>query len=222
VTRRFLVGLLAASVAAACSGAADSTGTGEEPPEVGAADAGEAAAGVLRAVIAGDPGSAVDLTALDQMPIVALLEGMPAREALVLDDAARRAVAANFWAGFGDRLDLPDDPSLVTVGRVRGIPGTGEFSEVVLAGAGTEAGTLVSRREGDRYLVDVLASFGPVLAGNLAQVVESLEADPGAEAGRMLDQIREQRPSLMALRSRSGVSAEVRQIVGSVLARLDG
>jgi hypothetical protein len=220
VTRRLLAGLLAVAVLGACTGATDST-VGEEPAaEVGAADPGEAAAGVMRAVIAGEPEAAAGLTALDQMPIVALLEGMPVREAVALDDAARRAVAANFWAGFGDRLDLPDDPTLVTVQRVRGIPVTGAFSEVVLAGAGTQGATLVSRRDGG-WQVDVLASFGPVLAGNLAQVVESLEADPRPEAERMLDLIRDQRPSLMALRSRAGVSAEVRQIVFSILSLLD-
>lgn len=220
--RRLAALALIVALGSGCSGGADPVTTNSSDlAAIGAGAAGptEAVLIALRSAASGDYEAAAVVTVLDQMPIVAALEGVPVREALELDAPGRVAVATRFWEGFGSGIDWPDDPGRITTGAVRELPVRDTFTQVTVGVPGIEASPMVVSG-GDGWWVDVFASFGPALIGEVVQITESLASDPSDEASRFLELLRAERPSLLALRSRDDLTPAVVAAVDELLALL--
>lgn len=219
--RRSTVVVLCALLAACSSGGDPTTTEAPLDGSVGAGAAGpsEAVVLALRASASADYEAAAVVTWLDQMPIVALLEGVPPEEAAGLDLTGRLQVASRFWEGFGAGVDWPDDPGRIVATGVRPLPVAKPFSQVSVVVPGSDPAPLVAVDD-DGWRVDVIASFGPALIGEISQTAQSLAADPSEEARALFDLLVAQRPSLLALRSRTDLGPSVVTAVDEVLGLL--
>lgn len=221
--RRLLALTVIAALGAGCSGEENLTSTNpSESAVIGAGAAGptEAVLIALRSAASADYEAAAVVTVLDQMPIVAALEGVPVGEAADLDAAGRVAVATRFWEGFASGIDWPDDPARITAGTLRELPVRNTFTQVSVRVPGIEPSPMVVEGD-DGWWVDVFASFGPALIGEVVQITRSLTGDPSEEASRFVEILQAQRPSLLALRSRDDLTPEVVAAVDELLALLD-
>jgi hypothetical protein len=178
----------ALAVLAACSQAAApavSTLDLEDPVEVAVAFVGHMNGSRFS--------EAAALTELDQMALIALVEGAPAEQAAALLDGGAKQVASNYWSSFMESIA----PSLVRldVGTTRRVDQDGvPFLLVEPAQPGQPRFVL---RRATEWRVDVLASFGASIAPGLAEAAVVLEGRRGPEVDRLLALITEQRPSLM-------------------------
>jgi hypothetical protein len=202
--------VLATAVSCDSAGVASSTSLATEmtPPA-------EVAATVLTAVLEGDSDVAADWTLLDQMPWVAMAEGASIQQAVALLEEGARLVAINYWQGFSEGTGLPD----LEVGAVQESEvGTHSFASVIVGSGGRLR--IVLRME-DRWLVDVVASFGSTLAERLRDAIDIIAANRGPDADRLKELISQQRDSISVALESSNLNESARQSLEELGAAID-
>lgn len=175
----------------------------------------EVAATVLDAILNGQTEIAADSTLLEQMPWMAMAEGASIQQAVDLLDEGRREVAINYWQGFAEGTDLPD----LRIGPVAESEVGGHRFATVRVGSGQRL-RLVLRME-DRWLVDVVASFGATLAERLRDAVDIIAANRGPDADRLAELIRRQRDSVTIAMDSSTLNDSSRQALTELGVAMD-
>lgn len=220
--RRGRVVLLVAVVLAlsSCTGGDEPTTTSTTMPSSIGADSPELAVSELfRLLGRGDPAALLDLTAPDQMVVVALVEGVSVDDAAMLESAGVETVAANFWAGFRSSLleVLDDDVIEIRIGDVERFAVEGvDFARVQvlfpLDGSGRQFYVI---DHGGRWTVDVIATFAPALVPKLPGVADAVRRDP--QSGDLLAILREVDPSLQAVQTYDKLDPAVNQAIIAAL-----
>ncbi len=213
LSRLLLVVLLLAGVAC----------RGEEPIPDETVPSDLDPAGVVRTVLlAVDEGRFDDtppLTDLAQAGLLTLAEGADAND--VVDAlGSGEAVAANFWSGFAQTLDPAFEPDALELEVGDTI--TEEGHQYVAVTATPPAGdplTFVVRREGG-WRIDLMATFGPVLAERLIPPVEALLSSANTNAGVVLAELRRAAPSLRVAADSPTLAPESHQSILTLLERV--
>lgn len=191
---RLLIALLGLFLLAACApeeGPVTTVG-----PEAGPA---EVVASLFEAIEEGRFEDTVALTDAEQTGLVTLAEGADATDVVdVLEDGGA-AVTSNFWSGFAQTLDAETlaanrDIQVAGTTTVDGV----EFARVVVTlEEATQSQTFLLRRD-ERWVIDMMATFGPVLAERLVPAVEDLLSSANSNASSVLARLNDAVPSLRA------------------------
>lgn len=215
--RSWLPVVLVVVLAAACSSdpsTETSLGpTGDLDPE-----------GVVRALLAdvqaGRFDHAASLTDSEQAVLLTLAEGADATD--VTDSLADggEAVAANFWSGFAQTLDPAADTSgwSVEVGEEIA-EGEETFVAVEILPGEDDSRTFFLRRNGT-WQVDMMATFGPILAERLTPPVESLLSSANANAASVLARLVDSVPSLRVAEANTELPPSTHQTVLGLIERI--
>lgn len=170
---------------------------------------------VLDAVLSGQTEVAADWTLLDQMPWMAMAEGASIQQAVGLLDEGSRQVAINYWQGFAKGTGLPN----LSAGPVEESEvGSHRFASVLV---GTSRRLRLVLRLEDRWLVDVVASFGSTLAERLHDAIDIIAANRGPDADRLTEVISEQRDSVSVALENSSLNESARQALVELGAAID-
>lgn len=181
-------------------------GTPEEPaadPDVetgGAASPEAAVTSVMRGIAEADGALLESMTVIDQLPLVALVEGATPAEAAAALGFASEQVASQFWKSFAVGIEdfLGASVADIRIGEVRTIDVPGEryaAVEVMFPLDNAERSFVVTDRDGWR--VDLVATFPGAFLPNTDTALDrasSPTADPEVAAS-----IRRQISSLEAL-----------------------
>lgn len=136
------------------------------------------------------------LTDARQAALLTLAEGADANDVVVALEDEGEAVAANFWSGFAQTLDPSFDPSSLTLEEGEIITQDGHrFVDVTYTPPEGEPRTFVLRHE-ETWKVDLLATFGAVLAERLIPPVEGLLSSANTNAATVLRLLNDATPSL--------------------------
>lgn len=135
---------------------------------------------LVDAVGRGDHSAAADLTDPEQIPLLALAEGVEAGRVASFTDADRQAVAANFWAGFASQLES----SLgVSIGDLRQgevvrteFESTGFSIVDLVLGSDASVRRMVVRDTPTGWVVDLIASFPSPLLGLIPDAAQAIRA----------------------------------------------
>lgn len=166
-------------ILSACTGGTvpSSTTVVEEPP----ATPEEAFAELLDALDDDDYERAARLTDSRQMTLLAIAEGVEARQVAQVNSADRSLIARNFWSSFHAQLEvsLGSELSNLPRGEVerRALDGV-EFARIDLASVGDDAAPrrLVAREESTGWTVDLIASFPSALLGLIPDAAQAIRA----------------------------------------------
>jgi hypothetical protein len=161
---------------------------------------------------------AATLTRLDQMPLLALVEGAGVEEALGLLETGAEQVAANYWSGFWDTA-APAFGTFVVSG-VQPIQ-TDESSFVAALPVDSRQPRLVLSRSA-RWEIDILASFGSGVAVRLAESAAALDGRRGADAEQMIELFRDQRASLAVALTDQAILPELAAELENLIEVIDG
>lgn len=175
----------------------------------------DVAATVVDAILSGNTEVAADWTLLDQMPWMAMAEGASIEQAVGLLEEGSRQVAINYWQGFSEGAGFPD----LRVGQVEESEVGGHRFASVVVGSGQRL-ALVLRME-DRWLVDVIASFGSTLAERLHDAVDIVAANRGPDVDRLAALIAQQRDSVSAALRSASLNESARQALTELGAAID-
>lgn len=180
--------------------------------------------GVVRTLLeAVDEGRFDDTPALTdgaQAGLLTLAEGADANDVVGTLADGGAAVAANFWSGFAQTLDPDFDPDALEyeVGDVI----TEEDREFVLVTAtppDAEPLTFVVRQDGG-WRLDLMATFGPVLAERLIPPVEALLSSANTNAAVVLAELRDAAPSLKVAADSPALPPASHQTILTLLERV--
>lgn len=135
---------------------------------------------LLDALDADDFETAAQLTDSGQMTLLAIAEGVEARQVALLSSTDRRRIARNFWSTFHAQLEASIGTELANlpVGEVeRRAAGDVEFARIDL-GSGEDAGRrrLVVRQTPRGWAVDLIASFPSALMGLIPDAAQAIRA----------------------------------------------
>lgn len=214
---RFWLSLLVVVLVAGCSNdpAVETTlpSPGELDPE-----------GVVRALLAdvkaGRFEHAATLTDTGQAALLTLAEGADASDVVESLADQGEAVAANFWSGFAQTIAPDDDPAAweVEVGEETDAGGR-TFVPVTVVAAEDDERTFFLRRDGV-WKVDMMATFGPILAERLTTPVESLLSSANADASEVLGRLLESVPSLQVAATNSDLPSSTHQALLAMIERI--
>lgn len=205
-----------ALVAGACSGG-DHEATTTLPPDL---DPAATVAELLEAIVEGRFETTAALTVPGHAGLLTLAEGANAADILEAADADSAAVTANFWSGFAQTLEEGLDVGTLeySTGEPQTVNGI-DFVTVTVAGEGREPQYFVVA-DRDGWVVDLMATFGPVLADRLVPPIDSLLESANADAGVVLARLAETEPSLNYAFSRPDLPADAHQSLLALVERV--
>lgn len=174
---------------------------------------------LLRAVGEGDFATATALTDTRQAALLALAEGVDATEVVRALEDDGRAVAANFWSGFAQTLDagFPPEELFIEAEETESEDGN-EFVAVRVVVGPDDSRTFYLRRA-DGWKVDLVATFGPILAERLVTRVDMLLGSANVNAGAVLAEWSRALPSLRVA-ARGDISPAAHQSLIALIERL--
>lgn len=180
--------------------------------------------GVVRSLLAdvqaGRFDHAASLTDTEQAVLLTLAEGADATDVSESLADGGAAVAANFWSGFAQTLDPADDPSQWSVEVGEEISDDGKtFVAVRIATGEDDSRTFFLRRNGS-WQVDMMATFGPILAERLTPPVESLLSSANANASSVLALLVDAVPSLRVAEANTELPPATHQAVLGLIERI--
>ncbi len=208
--RALFLALASVLLVVACDGGAGGTttltlGNGAESPT--------AAVEELRNLLAaGDFGSAGSLAVPDQAALASLAEGATTGDvAAALRDGDTK-IAANFWGGFaqGAAESLDDEVVVEDLGTT-----TEEGIDFHAVGLTPEDGTqqVLITRDVDGQRIDLFATFGAGLAGEMISPVQTLLSSSNADAEAVLVALQDVVPSLLVASRDESLTPESAQDV---------
>ena len=161
-----------------------------------------------------------DLTDSAHAALLTLAEGADASEVVEAVEAGGEDVAANFWSGFAQTLDpgVAVDDFEVSAGEAV-TQDNEEFVTVTLTPAEGDPRYFVVRRA-EEWIVDLMATFGPVLAERLIPPIESLLSSAHADASKVLGYLAGAAPSLRVSTSRPDLPPEAHQSLLALIERV--
>jgi len=204
-------------VAAACS--PDSTPDSTTVP-AGTLDPEGVVRTLLADVQAGRFDHAASLTDGGQAVLLTLAEGADATDVTESLADEGSAVAANFWSGFAQTLDPADDPAEWTVEVGEEITEDGHTFVAVRVVPGEEEGRIFFLRQDGTWQVDMMATFGPILAERLTPPVESLLSSANADASPVLALLVESVPSLRVAAANTELAPATHQAALGLIERI--
>ena len=208
--------LVAVLVAACSSGPATDTSVGP----VGDLGPEGVVRSLLADVQAGRYDHAASLTDAEQAVLLTLAEGADATDVTESLTDGGTAVAANFWSGFAQTLDPAEDTSGWPVEVGEEIEEGGDtFVAVRILPGEDDTRTLFLRRNGT-WQVDMMASFGPILAERLTPPVESLLSSANANAASVLALLVDSVPSLQVAEANTELPPATHQAVLGLIERI--
>ncbi|CAN5885118.1 hypothetical protein BH23ACT5_BH23ACT5_13320 [soil metagenome] len=214
--QRLVVGIAALAVLGCTSG--------DDPSETtigGDLAPAQVVTSLFAAIDAGRFDDAANLTDLDHAALLSLVEGANVTEvAEALTDEAV-SVASNFWSGFAQTLDASFSPGNVTVSEGEVIAqGEARFVTVTVQPADGEARSIVVRRNGDAWVVDLFATFGSALSERLLAPVESILTSANADAALVRTRLSESADSLLMAASDPSLPTAAHQSLLALIERV--
>lgn len=175
---------------------------------------------LMEAIIEGRFEDTPALTDTTQAALLTLAEGADASEVAEVIGEGADAVAANFWSGFAQTLEPGLDLESFEVSVDDPVTQDGEeFVRVTLVSDPNRPQYFVVRRDDD-FRVDLMATFGPVLAQRLVPPVESLLSSANADASTVLALLAEAAPSLRFSATRPDLPADAHQSLLALIERV--
>jgi hypothetical protein len=176
-------------------------------------EAAEVVEALLAAVDGGDFAGAAALTLTEQLAWVVMAEGGTLNEAAGLLDEGLDEVAANYWQGFSETVEVAD------IG-VRAVDEQ-EINESQFAVVALNGQLQLILRNSEGWRVDIIASFAPTLVNRLIEAARVVEANQGDQATSMRAILVAQRPSVAAAAGQPGLPEATRTELLSLLEMLD-
>lgn len=180
--------------------------------------------GVVAALLSAVDEGRFDDTALlsdsSQAGLLSLAEGADANEVVEALEDGGAAVVANFWSGFAQTLEEGFDPGELELEAGDVI--TEEDARFVIVTATPPSGDplrFVVRRDG-AWRVDLMGTFGPVLAERLIPPVEALLSSANSNAGVILARLRDTAPSLRVAAQSPDVAPASHQLILTLIERV--
>lgn len=208
---------------AACSDPGGAADTVEAVPP--GAESPRAAVTELFSALAGDDlERAVDLTVTGQALAVAAAEQAPVEELIAVLDTGGEPVLANFWQAFAAEVEElsgagPADMEVGDAGEPFEVGGH-RFALVEVSVPGEAGHSSFVVREQDGWRVDVVGTFAPGLATNLARAVEDLA---GVRDGdRVVAALADERAALDAALEDPALPPAMAQYVRAAVVALGG
>lgn len=202
--------VLAGAMSTGCNSGSSSTTLDEVSDSREATEVVEA---LLTAVAGGDFAGAAALTLTDQLAWVVMAEGGTLTQAAGLLEDGLDEVAANYWRGFSETVELSDI-------AVRAVD-EHEIDESRFAIVALNGRLQLILRNSDGWRVDIIASFAPTLVNRLSEAARVVEANQGDQATTMRAILVEQRASVEAAAGQPGLPEATRTELLSLLEMLD-
>lgn len=196
----------------------------EEPPTETTVpdDLGPEAAvrALLVDIQAGDFEKAAALTDTEQAGLLTLAEGADATDVVEALEDGGVAVAANFWSGFAQTLEPGDQPENwpVEVGEEVS-EGDLVFVPIEVVPPDGEERVFYVRSDGT-WKVDMMATFGPILAQRLTPPVETLLSSANPNASSVLSLLVESVPSLQVAAAHGELDPDIHQALLGLIERI--
>lgn len=176
-------------------------------------------AALLSAVDEGRFEDAAQLSDSSQAALLSLAEGADANDVVeALDDA--EVAVTNFWSGFAQTLEEDFDPGELELEAGDVI--TEEDGRFVIVTATPPSGDplrFVVRRDG-AWRIDLMGTFGPVLAERLIPPVEALLSSANSNADVVLARLRDAAPSLRVAADSPDVAPASHQLILTLIERV--
>lgn len=180
--------------------------------------------GVVGALFAAiDEGRFDDTTALtdvEQASLVSLAEGADASEIVGALEEDADAVAANFWSGFAQTLDADFDPDGVALEAGERIELEGRTWVPVTVRGVTDTDRIFYLRNDEGWKIDLMATFGHILAERLVPRVEALLSSANTNAATIIGLLRESAPSLQVAAQHPDLDLATHQALLALLERV--
>lgn len=217
---RALIHLMVVLGVIALGACSDDSQPVDTTPPVEALSPVEAVARLLSAVQDGRFDDAATLTDTTQAALLTLVEGADVSEVAEALGDGGDGVAANFWSGFAQTL--PADFSADSVELSSGaeiVSGEQTFVRVTVTQASGETQDFVLRDD-DRWRIDLMATFAPVLAARMIPTVDNVLESANPNAALVLDRLQSTAPSLRIASDAQNLTAETRQSLLALLERI--
>ena len=208
--------LSALLLVAACFGDADSTDTTLEAD----LDPVEVVAALLSAIDEGRFEDTPALTDVQQASLVSLAEGADATEIVEALEDDPEAVAANFWSGFAQTFDPEFDFQALALEAGDKIELGGRVWVPVTLVGGDEPEKVFYLRDADGWRIDLMATFGHVLAERLVPRVEALLLSANTNAATLIAMLRDSAPSLQVAAQNPNLDLATHQALLALLERV--
>lgn len=176
-------------------------------------------AAVLSAVDEGRFEDTAHLTDRSQAALLSLAEGADANDVVEALDNGSVAVA-NFWSGFAQTQDEDFDPGALELEAGDVI--TQDDDRFVIVTATPPSGDplrFVVRHDG-AWRIDLMGTFGPVLAERLIPPVEALLSSANSNAGVVLTRLQDAAPSLRVAAASPDVAPASHQLILTLIERV--
>lgn len=169
---------------------------------------------------AGDFEKAAALTDTEQAGLLTLAEGADATDVVEALEDGGVAVAANFWSGFAQTLEPGDQPENwpVEVGEEVS-EGDLVFVPIEVVPPDGEERVFYVRSDGT-WKVDMMATFGPILAQRLTPPVETLLSSANPNASSVLSLLVESVPSLQVAAAHGELDPDIHQALLGLIERI--
>lgn len=174
---------------------------------------------LLEAVVDGRFEDTAAITDSEQAGLLALAEGADATEVVEALDEDAGAVAANFWSGFAQTLD--PGFSLEDAAIEAGQPleeGGEEFVAVTLSSAESEK--VFYLRQNGTWRVDLMATFGHIVAERLIPRVEALLSSANSDATTLVRLLNDSAAALQVAASNPDLDVATHQSLLALLERV--
>lgn len=201
---------------AACFGDAEPVET-TLPPQMEPVDVVDA---LLTALHEGRFEDTPAFTDVEQASLVSLAEGADATEIVEALEEDPDAVAANFWSGFAQTLDPDLDPSAVALQAGERIELEGRVWVPVTVSGVAESERVFYLRDADGWRIDLMATFGHVLAERLVPRVEALLSSANTNAATLIAMLRDSTPSLQVAAQNPDLDLAAHQALIALLERV--
>lgn len=214
VRRMLFVVVLLIGTACAGDGAPSDETIASELDPVGVVEA------LLTAVDEGRFDDTAQLTDSSQAGLLSLAEGADANDVVAALDDGGVAVVANFWSGYAQTLEEDFDPG--ELGLEAGEVITEEDVRFVIVTATQPSGDplrFVLRRD-EAWRIDLMGTFGPVLAERLIPPVEALLSSANSNAGVILARLSDTAPSLRVAAESPDVAPAAHQSILTLIERV--
>lgn len=160
------------------------------------------------------------ITDSQQASLVSLAEGADASEIMDAIEDDPDAVAANFWSGFAQTLDPEFDFDAVTLEAGERIELDGHAWVPVTLRDAADAERVFYVRDDDGWKVDLMATFGHVLAERLVPRVEALLSSANTNAAALIGLLRQSAPSLQVAAQNPNLDLATHQALLALLERV--
>lgn len=205
------------TVLVSCSDGEQATTTTGPPPDLAPA---EVVTEVIEAVIEGRFEDTPGMTHTDQAALLTLAEGADANDVVDALDEDGEEVAANFWSGFAQTLDTSFRPDQIEMETAEVMTESGlEFVMVTVAPPDADPREFLLRRNG-AWRIDLMATFGPVLAERLIPPVEGLLSSANSNAARVLSELSDTAPSLRIAAANPSINPSSHQSLLGLIERV--